>query len=464
MSVDGSWTLEVVRGLNVGRLFALKPGPNILGNASAPHPNIDLSSQETNSPRKMSANHAQIEVANGALSLRDLDSPGGTFVNRQRILPGQTRPLLPDDLIQLASVQVRLVHLEKSPVPAAPPPPSGPALPLPFTLQTGATCRTWDDFLTVSAQNWSALRDELTSGRLSAYLASISRPDLRPADPPKTADERLDQWISRLPTTRQAVPELEVHPSLLKMKALPGGGATRSRVLITNTGYRLLRSTLSIEPATTTWVKVAPEYAGKSFNTAESTEIPLHIEIPESLQSPISCHLSIASNAGNRRVEIRLEPTAKGEGLPEPGDASPSTFAFQEILAILSPRARIVAGILLAVAFRMLIALYERPAATRPGLAAPAIQFASFAGIFAVWIAHRRHNLADTLFAAFAGAFAGVLAAALFVASCRVVEPWLGSQSTSLPAIAVLWALLGAALAALSLVLVPHDPTKAPPS
>ena len=56
-------------------------------------PGIDLGAEEGASPRRMAAKQAQVDCAAEGLSLRDLDSPGGTFVNRQRVLPGQARPL-----------------------------------------------------------------------------------------------------------------------------------------------------------------------------------------------------------------------------------------------------------------------------------------------------------------------------------------------------------------------------------
>src|SRR5260370_709970 len=100
----------------------------------------------------------------------------------------------------------------------------------PFRLATGATCRSWDDFLTVSAQNWPGLREELTSGRLAAYLRTQNRTDLLPDEAhTASADERLDAWLARLPTTREAVADLDVHPAVLKGRAVPGRARARQR-------------------------------------------------------------------------------------------------------------------------------------------------------------------------------------------------------------------------------------------
>ena len=57
----------------------------------------------------MAARQAQLDLSAQGLTIRDLESPGGTFVNRQRLLPGQSRTLQPGDLIQLGGVQLKVV-------------------------------------------------------------------------------------------------------------------------------------------------------------------------------------------------------------------------------------------------------------------------------------------------------------------------------------------------------------------
>src|SRR5947209_7444521 len=260
------WSLETVRGREAGRVYALGRGETVLGNALNGGPGLDLSAHEGDSPRRMAARQAQLDLSAQGLSIRDLDSPGGTFVNRQRLLPGQARPLQPGDLIQLGGVQLKIVagaspapgpaakttpapattprpaspaasaattattkpnatanaspSRPAAPIPASPPPVPARAGPLPsaFTLASGARCRTWDDFLTVSAQRWPAMREELVSGRLAAFLTSVGRGDLAPsAQAPGTPDERLDAWLGALPTTRPSRPELEVHPATVRL-------------------------------------------------------------------------------------------------------------------------------------------------------------------------------------------------------------------------------------------------------
>ena len=269
----GCWSLEVVRGREVGRGYAIEPGESILGNALNGERGLDLLEQEGNSPRRMAARHAALSSTSEELTIRDLESPGGTFVNQQRLLAGQSRRLVPGDVIQLGSVQLAVKHNAASPPAAAPggnrqrvrqrpwPPPSPapdfpfrpplprpplPAspgrLPIPFAMAGGAQCRTWDDFLVLAAQRWPALRDELTSGRLAEYLRRIQRAELVPQlAPDRSPDDQLDEWLARLPATESSAPELDVHPETLLVQAATGGGITQQSLRVTNVGYRLLR-------------------------------------------------------------------------------------------------------------------------------------------------------------------------------------------------------------------------------
>ena len=143
------WILEVVRGRNVGRRYQVGTGETPIGNALAGAQGFDLADQESNSPRRMAGRHACLTAAGDALSIRDLESPGGTFVNRQRLLAGQVQPLQPGDLIQVGGVQLevkRAGQLEAQPSrPSQPQPLSQPqvqprpaALSIPFTIPGGS--------------------------------------------------------------------------------------------------------------------------------------------------------------------------------------------------------------------------------------------------------------------------------------------------------------------------------------
>jgi hypothetical protein len=506
---NNGWSLEVVRGRDVGKLYALARGAVVLGNARDGSA-LDLSDQEGASPRRMAARQAQLDCSPKGLSLRDLDSPGGTFVNRQRVLPGQTRALQPGDLIQLGGVQLKVVAGVPSKPPQSPPPsgkegrggdsprgrgsppqpnpppqgteskttarkeaaspPKPGILPAPFAMASGATCRTWDDFLTVSAQRWAALRDELTSGRLAAFLARVGAGAMAPsADAPGTPDERLDAWLGSLPTTRPGRPELEVHPETLAVRAATGGGTTRQTVQVTNVGYRLLRSTVRVEPSASSWLRVPAEFTRGPFVTVDRTEVPIEVQIPEVLPGdPQIGGIVIEGNGGTKRVEVRVEWATASGAIPEGVPASLGGEGLAELIARQPLGARIAIWGTLALALRLMVALGGMLVAGAEGEPSPhlrgaAIVFAVAGAALAAALAARRGEPRDVPAAGFAGAVAGVLAAALMVAAGRTIEPILGRAPPVLVAV-LLWAAIGAGLAVASSTLVPYRPrTEGPP-
>jgi len=480
---DNGWSLEIVRGKDAGRLFAVRAGATVLGNALDGAPGLDLADQEGIAPRRMAARQAQLECAGGGLAVRDLDSPGGTFVNRQRILPGQARPLQEGDLLQLGPVQLRVVRGLAPPGPPgtgvppaarppvsgivstggqaaggtpgrtadrpSPPPPVAPVRPggaFLFHLKDGPACRSWDDFLTVSAQRWGALRDELTSGRLAAFLTSIGRDELKPPAA-GTPDERLDAWIGALPTTKSSRPELDVHPATLTVPVASGGGTTRRSLRVTNIGYRLLRATARVEPAGTPWLALPPEFAGHPFVVVEGTDLPLVIAPPDRLDGPLSAAVLLDGNGGTVRVPVTLAPAARRDAIPEPVAAPATDSGLVDRIARQSPMARVLSWGVGALAARTLVLL---GGAVAPGLLGPAGLFAALGALAGAVLAGRRGSVGDAPAGGLAGACFGVFAAAVLVAAARAVEP-----TGTVPIALALWALLGAAAAGASVLLIP---------
>jgi len=477
-----AWSLEIVRGRETGRVYALQAGETTLGNALNGSRGIDLAMHEGEGPRRMSARHAALDCSTNGLILRDLDSPGGTFVNRQRILSGQAKSLQAGDLIQLGGVQLKVVGrapesskprpqpVAKQVTAPAPSPPASShsgassvlspvALPSPFVLASGGTCRTWDDFLTISAQRWTALREELTSGRIDAFLRSIHRPIPQASGTP---DEQLDRWLSSLPTTRPAVPELEVHPEKVVVRAAAGGGIVRQSIKLTNTGYRLLRSKIGIEDRDAAWIKFDPRDIQANSVTVDQSELAFEVEIPETLDAPRVGSFVVESNGGNRRVEVRVERPAT-PSIPEFGPEEPATTGttLGEIVANQPTPLRLLLGAISGFVARMLVLLGgllsgAGASEASPPLLGPAILFGCLGGVAAGFLSFRRGARRDLATSSFAGACVGIFTAAVTVAACRALEPLLGTQlSTSPVAQVFLWAVLGGGLAALSSLLIP---------
>jgi hypothetical protein len=491
------WTLEVVRGRDVGRKYAIDPGENIAGNALGGARGFDLADQEQNSPRRMAARQAAFVATGESLVIRDLESPGGTFVNRQRLLSGQERRLEPDDLIQFGGVQLRVKREIQSPAPqrvtsstaaapkarAEPQPPPLPASPapgprndgrpgvlaIPYATAGGVVCRSWDDFLTLAAQRWTLVREELASGRLAEHLLKIQRADLLPRpDSSQSPDERLDSWLERLPAARSSAPELEVHPETLVVRAATAGGTVRQALRITNVGYRLLRSRARVESEQKARIRIPAEFRDQSFLTVDQTDLPVEIDLPEDLSVTSPGAIVVESNGGTKRIEVKIERPTRAIQVPD-FDAEfvrSDLMAWRLALAAriegmsLVRRALLAAALLLAFRiFALVVGLLPVGASgasrIEPRLGAIALVCAAIGLVIGAMRAARVGHWNDAIPAGFACGLAGVFVAAFLSALIKSVESLLGPWSTSPIAVILLWPLIGAGIALLSWLVLP---------
>ncbi|HJZ93711.1 MAG TPA: FHA domain-containing protein [Gemmataceae bacterium] len=101
--------LEVLRGQRMDAKYPIYPGKNYIGRTDDKPVDIDLDDQEAPDRIWCSRQHAVITFENGALTIEDLNSLNGTFVNRARVHPGQVRELRADDVIQIGTVHMKVV-------------------------------------------------------------------------------------------------------------------------------------------------------------------------------------------------------------------------------------------------------------------------------------------------------------------------------------------------------------------
>ncbi len=101
--------LVVIRGQKLNAEYPLYTGPNYLGRTADRPADIDLSTLEPPEQVWSSRQHAVVHNDNGALCVEDLNSLNGTFVNRTRIQAGKKYLLKNDDVIQIGTVQLRVV-------------------------------------------------------------------------------------------------------------------------------------------------------------------------------------------------------------------------------------------------------------------------------------------------------------------------------------------------------------------
>lgn len=100
--------LVVIRGQKLNVEYPLYTGDNFIGRTDEKPVDVDLEDQESNDRIWCSRQHARVISDDKGLSIEDLGSQNGTFVNRARIFPGQIRPLVNGDVIQIGTVQLKL--------------------------------------------------------------------------------------------------------------------------------------------------------------------------------------------------------------------------------------------------------------------------------------------------------------------------------------------------------------------
>lgn len=101
--------LVVLRGMRIGAEYPVYEGRNIIGRFADKPVDIDLVSQESVEQIWCSRQHAALILEKGSVLLEDLNSLNGTWLNGVRVHAGQPRPVKPGDVVQIGTVQMKLV-------------------------------------------------------------------------------------------------------------------------------------------------------------------------------------------------------------------------------------------------------------------------------------------------------------------------------------------------------------------
>jgi len=101
--------LVVLRGQKPKAEFPICDGQNFIGRADEKPVDIDLEDQEPPERIWSSRQHAVIIYDDNKLTIEDLNSSNGTFLNRARLNPAKAEPLKPGDIIQIGTVQLKVV-------------------------------------------------------------------------------------------------------------------------------------------------------------------------------------------------------------------------------------------------------------------------------------------------------------------------------------------------------------------
>ena len=105
----GKPRLIVLRGQRQNVEYQIYEGDNFIGRADDKAVDLDLEDQEPPDRIWSSRQHAVISFESGAMTIEDLNSTNGTYLNRTRIEPGKKIPLSVSDVIQIGTVQLKVV-------------------------------------------------------------------------------------------------------------------------------------------------------------------------------------------------------------------------------------------------------------------------------------------------------------------------------------------------------------------
>jgi hypothetical protein len=102
------YRLRVIRGLRVTIEYPLFEGQNLIGRSDDRPVDIDLRDQEPLDRIWASRQHAVLAVEGEVMTVEDLHSTNGTYVNRHRLPPGSKRRLKADDVLQIGTIQLKV--------------------------------------------------------------------------------------------------------------------------------------------------------------------------------------------------------------------------------------------------------------------------------------------------------------------------------------------------------------------
>jgi pSer/pThr/pTyr-binding forkhead associated (FHA) protein len=105
---DARPKLVCKRGLKLGVEYPIYEGENYIGRSDEQPVDIDLDDQEIPESIWSSRQHARITFESGVVSVEDLNSSNGTYVNRIKLAPNTKLALKPGDSIQIGAIHLNL--------------------------------------------------------------------------------------------------------------------------------------------------------------------------------------------------------------------------------------------------------------------------------------------------------------------------------------------------------------------
>ena len=112
MPREKRWSLRICNGPRAGSLLELKPQAGVVGRHDPPSITVDydLTDAELGTPPMTSRRHAEVRADGECISITDLGSTNGTFVDGRRLPERQSRTIgAPGTKIRLANIDMEVV-------------------------------------------------------------------------------------------------------------------------------------------------------------------------------------------------------------------------------------------------------------------------------------------------------------------------------------------------------------------
>lgn len=207
-------------------------------------------------------------------------------------------------------------------------------LPHDFVFPSGRNCRTFDELVQVSQEEWGEAKDLLRRGVFHQFLAGSGRMDLARAAQKAQSEPDLDigltQFLGTLPALKPVGPKLDLKPRRLALGAVKAGEIKKVRLTIANRGKGQLHGSISVTSGED-WIRLGdgPDATQRTLKIATEETLLVQIDTRgQASRQQFSGKLTVITNGGVAEVPVTMEIAAAGFEIPPfEGAASPRELA-----------------------------------------------------------------------------------------------------------------------------------------
>jgi hypothetical protein len=182
-----------------------------------------------------------------------------------------------------------------------------------FVFPCGRGCRSFDELVLAAEEHWDEARELLCDGILGVFLSGIGRADLgRLAGQARAcpdADQALDDFLNRLPSSARQPPALHVQPQEINLGRVSRLEMRRLILRLANDGMGLLQGTVSSVDVPWLMIGEEPGVPDKHFECRRELSLVVQVlgERMRASGKPLVGKLLVDSGGGTVQVVVRAE-------------------------------------------------------------------------------------------------------------------------------------------------------------